>query len=77
MQWKNYLKLKYKSRGVNLDLTKEEDILIEQHLLKQRNISQYIRQLILKDIGNQTIIEKEDQPKEEVEDNGISVIGFD
>lgn len=67
---------KYKSRGVNLDLTKEEDILIEQHLLKQRNISQYIRQLILKDIGNQTIIEKEDQPKEEVEDNGISVIGF-
>ncbi|MDD7752895.1 MAG: hypothetical protein PUJ51_00050 [Clostridiales bacterium] len=68
---------KYKSRGVNLDLTKEEDILIEQHLLKQRNISQYIRQLILKDIGNQTIIEKEDQPKEEVEDNGISVIGFD
>ena len=34
---------KYKSRGVNLDLTKEEDILIEQHLLKQRNISQYIR----------------------------------
>lgn len=68
---------KYKSRGVNLDLTKEEDILIEQHLLKQRNISQYIRQLILKDIGNQTIIEKEDQPKEEVKDNGISVIGFD
>ena len=68
---------KYKSRGVNLDLTKEEDILIEQHLLKQRNISQYIRQLILKDIGNQTIIEKEDQPKEEGEDNGISVIGFD
>ena len=68
---------KYKSRGVNLDLTKEEDILIQQHLLKQRNISQYIRQLILKDIGNQTIIEKEDQPKEEVEDNGISVIGFD
>ena len=68
---------KYKSRGVNLDLTKEEDILIEQHLLKQRNISQYIRQLILKDIGNQTIIEKEEQPKEEVEDNGISVIGFD
>ena len=68
---------KYKSRGVNLDLTKEEDILIEQHLLKQRNISQYIRQLILKDMGNQTIIEKEDQPKEEVEDNGISVIGFD
>ncbi|MCI7205802.1 MAG: hypothetical protein MSA15_07385 [Clostridium sp.] len=68
---------KYKSRGVNLDLTKEEDILIEQHLLKQRNISQYIRQLILKDIGNQTIIEKEDQPKEEVEDNGISIIGFD
>lgn len=68
---------KYKSRGVNLDLTKEEDILIEQHLLKQRNISQYIRQLILKDIGNQTIIEKEDQPKEEVEYNGISVIGFD
>lgn len=68
---------KYKSRGVNLDLTKEEDILIEQHLLKQRNISQYIRQLILKDIGNQTIIEKEDQAKEEVEDNGISVIGFD
>ena len=68
---------KYKSRGVNLDLTKEEDILIEQHLLKQRNIPQYIRQLILKDIGNQTIIEKEDQPKEEVEDNGISVIGFD
>ena len=68
---------KYKSRGVNLDLTKEEDILIEQHLLKQRNISQYIRQLILKDIGNQTIIEKEDQPKEEVEDNGISVIDFD
>ena len=47
---------KYKSRGVNLDLTKEEDILIEQHLLKQRNISQYIRQLILKDIGNQTIM---------------------
>lgn len=68
---------KYKSRGVNLDLTKEEDILIEQHLLKQRNISQYIRQLILKDIGNQTIIEKEDQPKEEVKDNGISIIGFD
>ena len=68
---------KYKSRGVNLDLTKEEDILIEQHLLKQRNISQYIRQLILKDIGNQTTIEKEDQFKEEVEDNGISVIGFD
>ena len=68
---------KYKSRGVNLDLTKEEDILIEQHLLKQRNISQYIRQLILKDIGNQTTIEKEDQSKEEVEDNGISVIGFD
>lgn len=68
---------KYKSRGVNLDLTKEEDILIEQHLLKQRNISQYIRQLILKDIGNQTIIEKEDQPKEEIKDNGISVIGFD
>ena len=67
---------KYKSRGVNLDLTKEEHILREQHLLKQRNISQYIRQLILKDIGNQTIIEKEDQPKEEVEDNGISVIGF-
>lgn len=67
---------KYKSRGVNLDLTKEEDILIEQHLLKQRNISQYIRQLILKDIGNQTIIEKEDQPKEEAKDNGISVIGF-
>ncbi|MDY4734852.1 hypothetical protein [Terrisporobacter sp.] len=67
---------KYKSRGVNLDLTKEEDILIEQHLLKQRNISQYIRQLILKDIGNQTTIEKEDQSKEEVEDNGISVIGF-
>ena len=68
---------KYKSRGVNLDLTKEEDILIEQHLLKQRNISQYIRQLILKDIGNQTIIEKEDQPKEEVKDNGIAIIGFD
>ena len=68
---------KYKSRGVNLDLTKEEDILIEQHLLKQRNISQYIRQLILKDIGNQTIIEKEDQPKEEVEDNGIDILSFD
>ena len=68
---------KYKSRRDNLDLTKEEDILIEQHLLKQRNISQYIRQLILKDIGNQTTIEKEDQSKEEVEDNGISVIGFD
>lgn len=68
-------KYNYTTKTLNLNRDNEEDLRILEYLNTKRKVSDYLRELVLKDMKQETpyIEEKKEEPK----DNGIDILGFD
>ena len=68
-------KYNYTTKTLNLNKSNEEDLRILEYLNTKRKVSDYLRELVLKDMKQETPIIEE--KKEEPKDNGIDILGFD
>ena len=68
-------KYNYTTKTLNLNRNNEEDLRILEYLNTKRKVSDYLRELVLKDMKQETPIIEE--KKEEPKDNGIDILGFD
>ena len=68
-------KYNYTTKTLNLNRNNEEDLRILEYLNTKRKVSDYLRELVLKDMRKETPIIEE--KKEEQKDNGIDILGFD
>ena len=68
-------KYNYTTKTLNLNRDNEEDLRILEYLNTKRKVSDYLRELVLKDMKQETPIIEE--KKEEQKDNGIDILGFD
>ena len=68
-------KYNYTTKTLNLNRDNEEDLRILEYLNTKRKVSDYLRELVLKDMKQETPIIEE--KKEESKDNGIDILGFD
>ena len=68
-------KYNYTTKTLNLNRDNEEDLRILEYLNTKRKVSDYLRELVLKDMKQETPIIEE--KKEEPKDNGIDILGFD
>ena len=68
-------KYNYTTKTLNLNRNNEEDLRILEYLNTKRKVSDYLRELVLKDMKQETPIIEE--KKEESKDNGIDILGFD
>ena len=68
-------KYNYTTKTLNLNRDNEEDLRILEYLNTKRKVSDYLRELVLKDMRKETPYIEE--KKEESKDNGIDILGFD
>ena len=68
-------KYNYTTKSLNLNKSNEEDLRILEYLNTKRKVSDYLRELVLNDMKKETPYIKE--KKEESNDNGIDILGFD
>ena len=68
-------KYNYTTKTLNLNKNNEEDLMILEYLNTKRKVSDYLRELVLNDMKKETPYIEE--KKEEPEDNGIDILGFD
>ena len=68
-------KYNYTTKTLNLNRDNEEDLMILEYLNTKRKVSDYLRELVLKDMRKETPYIEE--KKEEQKDNGIDILGFD
>ena len=68
-------KYNYTTKTLNLNRNNEEDLRILEYLNTKRKVSDYLRELVLKDMKQETPIIEE--KKEEPKDNGIDILSFD
>ena len=68
-------KYNYTTKTLNLNRDNKEDLRILEYLNTKRKVSDYLRELVLKDMKQETPIIEE--KKEESKDNGIDILGFD
>ena len=68
-------KYNYTTKTLNLNRDNEEDLRILEYLNTKRKVSDYLRELVLKDMKQETPVIEE--KKEEPKDNGIDILGFD
>ena len=68
-------KYNYTTKTLNLNRDNEEDLRILEYLNTKRKVSDYLRELVLNDMKQETPIIEE--KKEEQKDNGIDILGFD
>ena len=68
-------KYNYTTKTLNLNRDNEEDLRILEYLNTKRKVSDYLRELVLKDMKQQTPVIEE--KKEEPKDNGIDILSFD
>ena len=68
-------KYNYTTKTLNLNRDNEEDLMILNYLNTKRKVSDYLRELVLKDMRKETPYIEE--KKEESKDNGIDILGFD
>lgn len=68
-------KYNYTTKTLNLNRDNEEDLMILNYLNTKRKVSDYLRELVLKDMKQETPIIEE--KKEEQKDNGIDILSFD
>ena len=68
-------KYNYTTKTLNLNRDNEEDLRILEYLNTKRKVSDYLRELVLKDMKQETPIIEE--KKEEPKDNGIDILSFD
>ena len=68
-------KYNYTTKSLNLNKSNEEDLRILEYLNTKRKVSDYLRELVLNDMKQETPIIEE--KKEEPKDNGIDILSFD
>ena len=68
-------KYNYTTKTLNLNRDNEEDLRILEYLNTKRKVSDYLRELVLKDMKQETPVIEE--KKEEPKDNGIDILSFD
>lgn len=68
-------KYNYTTKTLNLNKDNEEDLRILEYLNTKRKVSDYLRELVLKDMRKETPYIEE--KKEETKDNGIDILSFD
>ena len=68
-------KYNYTTKTLNLNKDNEEDLRILEYLNTKRKVSDYLRELVLKDMKQETPYIEE--KKEEPQNNGINILGFD
>ena len=68
-------KYNYTTKTLNLNRDNKEDLMILEYLNTKRKVSDYLRELVLKDMKQETPVIEE--KKEEPKDNGIDILGFD
>ena len=68
-------KYNYTTKSLNLNRDNKEDLRILEYLNTKRKVSDYLRELVLNDMKQETPIIEE--KKEEQKDNGIDILSFD
>ena len=68
-------KYNYTTKTLNLNRDNKEDLRILEYLNTKRKVSDYLRELVLKDMKQETPVIEE--KKEEPKDNGIDILSFD